>query len=106
VQPLVLRFNIAGELGALDLPTVHVVLDLEQGVPRSDAFLDGGGHAALLLDSSCRTPQLSWRNRRQEGLLGPSLEQAFLRAGASFKFDAFRADTSGVTPLRPVGNRA
>jgi penicillin-binding protein 1A len=49
VQPLVLGCDLAGQLIALGLPLGHIVLDLEQAVPVADAFLDGAGHAALLL---------------------------------------------------------
>ena len=51
-QPLVLPFDVAGELGALDLAASHVVLDLEQAVPVDCALLDGAGHTALLLTRS------------------------------------------------------
>src|SRR5207344_210181 len=82
VQPLVLRFHIAGEFAALGFSASDGVLDLEQGIPAADAFLDGGGHAALLLElAGTRTPQVSWPNHRRERRVRPSLEQAFLRTG-------------------------
>jgi hypothetical protein len=49
VQPLVLRCDLAGQLGALGIPPGYVVLHLQQGVPVGEALLDGAGHAALLL---------------------------------------------------------
>jgi len=78
VQPLVLGFHITGELPALGFPPGNVVLDLEQAVRVDDALFDGGGHAALLLDSLVRTPQVSVLNRRPQRPAGPSLELAFL----------------------------
>ena len=74
MQPLVLGFHITGELPALGFPPGNVVLDLEQAVRGDDALFDGGGHAALLLDSLVRTPQVSVLNRRPQRPAGPSLE--------------------------------
>ena len=55
VQPLVLRGDLTGELAALDVSAGYVVLDLEQAGPALLNFLDGAGHAALLLHSWCNS---------------------------------------------------
>ena len=54
VQPLVLRCDLTGQVPALGLPALYVVLDLEQAVPVGEAFLNRAGHAALLF-TRCAT---------------------------------------------------
>src|SRR5581483_8151379 len=60
LQPILLRGDLPGQLGACGLTPGLLVRDVaEQALPAVKALLDSAGHAALLLNSLYyRTPQL------------------------------------------------
>src|SRR5207248_11681454 len=105
MQPLVLRFDLAGELAALRFPTGNVMLDLEQAIPVGEALLDGAGHDGAPPPLAVPTDAAVVLAESSSGSPLRTIPRTSVSAGSRFtsapiKLGVSRADREVVISLR------